>query len=275
MQIFRIKKSLQSRKKVRQSVGHVSDYWRGRIDEVKLAPDNAYIKRVPKAGMVEDYYLTMHNGIKICGNGYYGSGMLNLLIENQGVHEPQEERAFNDILKYIASDCTMLELGSYWSFYSLTLLNHHPSAHCYLVEPSLRNLIAGKINFELNGRDGHFSQLSIGDTVTESQTTVDTFCDKHDIKLLDILHADIQGFELKMLHGASHMLRSGRIHYIFISTHSQELHYACCEELEKNGYTILASADLDETFSWDGLIVAKLASIKHPPSLTISHKGRS
>ena len=31
------------------------------------------------------------NGVKVYANSYYGSGMLNLLIKNKGVHEPQEE----------------------------------------------------------------------------------------------------------------------------------------------------------------------------------------
>ena len=54
-------------------------------------PDNQFIPRVPDAGKLEGGQVVMHNGIKVGGMGYYGAGILNMLIENRGVHEPQEE----------------------------------------------------------------------------------------------------------------------------------------------------------------------------------------
>ena len=102
--------------------------------------------------------------------------------------------------------------------------------------------------------------------------TVDSFCHDQDIKHLDILHADIQGFELDMLMGAKEMLSQKKIDYIFISTHSNELHEQCLEILGHNQYAILASANLDETYSYDGLIVAKKESLQVPSQIVISKR---
>lgn len=161
-----------------------------------------------------------------------------MLIENTGVHEPQEERAFEEIIRLVPEDCVMLELGAYWGFYSLSLLLQCPQAKCYLVEPDTQNLLSGKINFGLNGREGHFTQAYVDENPKEKPQTisVDTFCQKHQIQHLNILHSDIQGFELAMLRGAASFLKEGRVDYLFISTHSAELHRDCMLKLRELGY---------------------------------------
>ena len=75
-----------------------------------------------------------------------------------------------------------------------------------------------------------------------------------------------------MLEGASNFLRAGKADFVFISTHSQEMHRNCKEKLESFGYIILADADMKETFSYDGLIIAKHHVIENPQSLEISRK---
>ena len=85
---------------------------RKRIDDVISSPDNAaQFQSVSEAGKLQGYFITMHNGVRVCANGYYGRGIPNMLIENKGVHEPQEERAFEAIIEHLRDDCTMLELG--------------------------------------------------------------------------------------------------------------------------------------------------------------------
>lgn len=258
----------------RYAVGRVDGEWRRRIDEVISSPDNAAIPRVPDAGKLQGHVLTMHNGVRVCANGYYGNGILNMLIENKGVHEPQEERAFEAIIAHLKEDCTMLELGAYWAFYSLTLLQQRPKARCFLVEPDPANLQSGEENFRLNGRTGCFVQAGVDRTpqIKPPTVSVDAFCSDHGIDHLDILHSDIQGFELLMLEGASRMLSSGNVDYVFISTHSNSLHADCIKTLKSTGYIILADADLNETFSCDGLIVAKHKDIQKPEGLEISRK---
>lgn len=251
-----------SPKLARNSIGKVDDHWRKRIDTVLSSPDNAHIKRVADAGKLSGFHLTMHNGVKVCAHGYYGKGMLNMLVENKGVHEPQEERIFAEIIDRLPGNSRMLELGAYWAFYSLSLLQRHPRARCYLVEPDPANLMIGKINFRLNRRRGTFVRAMVGAAPQRKPPTisVDTFCEIRQISHLEILHADIQGQELAMLHGADRMLSGKQIDCIFISTHSNRLHGDCIEHFRSKGYDIVAEAGLDGTYSLDGLIVAKVPS---------------
>ena len=149
---------------IRAAIGDVSSDWRIRIDDVKACPDNAFIVRCEKAGEVSGSYILMHNGIRVLALGYYGTGILNLLIENRGVHEPQEEYAFQQLL---GSDClpeepVMLELGAYWGFYSLWLKQNRPKARCIMIEPMLANLESGRANFAANGKEGEFIHAFAG-----------------------------------------------------------------------------------------------------------------
>jgi hypothetical protein len=266
---------LTSSRTARNAVGKVDSEWRKRIDDVISSPDNAAILRAPDAGKLQGYVITMHNGVRVCANGYYGSGILNMLIENKGVHEPQEERAFEAIIEHLQDDCTMLELGAYWGFYSLSLLQQRPKARCFLVEPDKANLLSGELNFRLNGRKGVFVQAGVDrpPQIGPRTISVDSFCRDHGIEHLDILHADIQGYELLMLEGACRMLSSGKVDFVFISTHSNSLHADCIKSLESAGYVVLAEADLNETFSYDGLIVAKHRGIDQPKEIKISRKS--
>jgi hypothetical protein len=271
---YRIRFLLKSSRRTRDAIGQVDDYWRPRIEDVRSAPDNQLIPRNKDAGVVKNYYVTMHNGVKVCANGYYGSGMLNLLIENKGVHEPQEELIFETIIRSLPEHCTMLELGAYWGFYSLSLLQLRPKADCFLVEPSLQNLISGQINFQLNGRKGHFTRAGIADkTQGNAVISVDAFCQKKQIQHLDILHSDIQGYELAMLSGAESMLSEKKIDYLFISTHSDELHRDCIAKLKDRQYRIVESVNLKETYSHDGLIVAIQPDLPFPGDIKVSKKN--
>ena len=275
---------LRSRKdadpeKARRSIGRVSPKWRGKIDNVLASPDNAHIPRVPGAGQLRDGLVTMHNGIRVSALGYYGAGVLNMLVENRGVHEPQEERAFGDVLRCLPPHGTMLELGAYWGFYSLWFAQTVAESRCYLVEPSFAALRSGKENFRRVGREAHFEQAYIGacDGFApdgKPVVNVDGFCRRNRIEQVTILHADIQSSEADMLAGAREMLTNKRVDYVFISTHSNALHRACIDALVAYEYVILASADLDESYSVDGIIVAKAGHIAQPQTLTISHKPR-
>ena len=75
-----------------------------------------------------------------------------------------------------------------------------------------------------------------------------------------------------MLKGAKNMLSKHCIDYLFISTHSMELHTKCKEELSQYNYKILADADLEETYSWDGVLVFKSPEVSFSRSINISKK---
>jgi hypothetical protein len=254
-------------------------YWRQRIDDVIACPDNQYIDRVADAGKLIDDQVVMHNGIRVVGLGYYGAGILKMLVENRGVHEPQEERAFGLVLPHLAPGSTMLELGAYWAYYSLWFATTVKDAQCFLVEPMSENLRSGERNFEINGAQGIFTQAFVGssdrtDREGRKFVAVDPFCERNGIEHLAILHADIQGGEVDMLAGAKMLLRRKAVDWIFISTHSNKLHYECVEILKSYGYLVMASADLDETYSTDGLLVAKADAALEPAAIEISNKRR-
>ena len=275
---WKSRKFVNSRRALR-SLGNVDAHWRERIDDALACPDNASIPRVPEAGQLVDGVLTMHNGIQVGGLGYYGAGIMNMLIDNCGVHEPQEERAFGEVLKQVPPGSVMLELGAYWAFYSLWFAQEITDADCYLLEPHPTNIRSGQINFQLNQRTATFNQAYVGavDSAAEDGidvVTVDSHCQHRGIDRLAVLHSDIQGAEADMLRGAGRMLAAGDIDFLFISTHSNELHAECIRILQSHGYSILASADLEQTYSVDGLIVARGPRVFLPAELAISKKPR-
>jgi hypothetical protein len=235
---------------------------------------------VADAGKLENGLITMHNGIRVSAMGYYGSGFLNMLVQNHGVHEPQEERAFGDIVKHLPPRAVMLELGSYWGFYSLWFATSVADARCFLVEPNSANLLSGKINFRRAGFRASFDRAYVGrrDGKAADGTptvSVDSYCRRKGLDHLAVLHADIQGAECEMLQGARFMLANRKIDYLFISTHDNNLHYECIELLKASGYVILASEDCDETYSDDGVLVAKSGSVELPKEICINTKRKA
>ena len=239
----------------------MTEFWRKRTDVIKLCPDNQKIKIVDHAGKIYRHYQLMHNGLRIRLGSYYDYGNTMLLQETNGVHEPQEEFAFQEILKAIPEGGVMMELGSFWAFYSMWFASVVKNARCVMIEPDPHKINFGKLNFKLNNLKGVFDLgfISDHDQLKTSIPTysVDYLVKKHSIEFLDVLHSDIQGYELKMLHGASTVLKNKKIGLLFISTHSNPLHSDCEQFLKKIGYTIICSANLTETYSWDGLIVAQ------------------
>jgi hypothetical protein len=252
----------------------VSPYWRARIDRVRKSSDNNKINHVTDAGKIFPTYQLMHNGIRITLGSYYDYGNTHLLQANKGVHEPQEEYIFQTILPFIGEGGTMMELGSYWAFYSLWFASEVKNARCIMIEPDPHKMNFGKLNFKLNNYQGEF-RLGFIDGQTDEQPNIPTYHIDHLMKefkvdFLDVLHSDIQGYELKMLKGAHSALNNKKIGYVFISTHSNELHRQCIDELKGHGYVVIADADLDETYATDGVIVAKLPEQSGPDSVIIS-----
>jgi hypothetical protein len=236
------------------------DYW-GRCREVCADPNNRYIPRVKNAGMIISGSLIMHNGLKVnmgeCS--YYGEFANIVLTTNKGVHEPQEERMFMEVLKYIPDDATIIELGSYWAFYSMWFAKKIKNAHCFMIEPEEKYLNCGKENFKLNSLTGTFIQGKIGN----GGIKIDDFIREHKIDNAHIIHSDIQGAELDMLLSCEESIAKNKIWYFFISTHNQKIHYDCMDFLKKRDFVILASADFDYgSYCCDGVLVARFKGIK-------------
>ena len=232
----------------------------GRFREIVSDPLNLLIERHPLAGVVEDGWVTLHNGNKapIEGEFSYYNKFSDILAINRGVHEPLEEFVFQAVLKVLPSKPTMLELGSYWAHYSMWLARQRPSAKIIMVEPETTNINAGKLNFQANGFQGEFLQAFVGN----GHFVVDDFFDKAELSKIEILHADIQGYEIEMLHGAKNSLSSTKIDYVFVSTHSQQLHVDTVRTLTDHNYRIEAESDFDNcTTSYDGLVFASSPNV--------------
>ena len=229
-----------------------------RCIDIMSDPNNLFIKRCEKAGTIDNECVVLHNGIKVLKNCYYDD-FSKIFILNKGCHEPAEERMFELILKDIPENGTMIELGSYWAFYTIWFNKVIKNAKNYCIEPSLTNLNIGKQNCLLNDINNvDFTQGIIGKSQDgyTSINLLDFICTKN-IEYIDILHSDIQGAEFEMLQDITELLITNKIKYIFISTHSDEIHYKCIELLKQNNYRIITSADFEtETFCYDGIIVA-------------------
>lgn len=234
-----------------------------RFREIVSDPVNLLICRHPLAGAVTNGLVTLHNGLQVPVSGehaYYGR-FSDILIINRGVHEPLEEYAFQQIANGLPEKPVMLELGAYWGHYSMWLRSMRPRGRSILVEPDSDNLAAGRANFARNGFDATF----INDFVGVGHFSVDSFMDASDLEAIAVLHADIQGFELEMLRGAERTLKAGKMDYLFISTHSQDLHDKCLGQLANCGYrTILESGYARHTTSLDGLIVSSRDGLPNP-----------
>jgi hypothetical protein len=227
----------------------------GRFREIVSDPVNLLIERVPLAGFVEGDLVHLHNGNRVyrSGDNAYYEGFSDILVINRGVHEPVEEFAFQECLKVLPPYPTMLELVAYWAHYSMWLKLKRPNATVTMVEPDERNLRTGVVNFKLNNYQGEFTRAFVG----KGHFEVDAFLENRNWSRLDVLHADIQGFEVEMLDGASRSLAQNMIDYLFVSTHSQDLHYAVVDKLKALNYRIEISSDFDfETTSFDGLVFA-------------------
>lgn len=232
------------------------DFW-GRCREVCADPNNQYITRTKDAGKIINGNLIMHNGLKVKMGEFTYEGVV--LTENKGAHEPQEERVFREVLRYVPRNATMIELGSYWAYYSMWFKKEIKDANCYLIEPDEKKLNCGKENFKLNDMEGTFIKGKIG----KDNIKIDDFIKEKRIDVVHILHSDIQGAELDMLHSCKQSILKNKIWYFFISTHSQKLHYDCLSFLIGHGFVIIASADFGfGTYCYDGILVAKSSKIK-------------
>jgi hypothetical protein len=227
----------------------------GRFREIVSDPLNLFVRRSANAGFTDGSLVYLHNGLRVPISGtysYYGD-FSDILVINRGVHEPLEEFIFQEVLKFMPRAPVMLELGAYWGHYSMWLKNCRPDAEVHLVEPDPDNLQVGIENFELNGLSGHFIEAFVGN----GKFAVDAYLRELSIPKLDILHTDIQGYEVEMLQACTESLSKCRIDFVFLSTHSQQLHRDCVALLTASNYRVEVEADFENgTTSYDGFILA-------------------
>ena len=238
--------------------------------------------RIPKVDRAGEVVLIdgqqvqiMHNGIRVVGGGYYGEWMTDIIRQLKGHHEPQEELVFHEVLKHVSPRATMLELGGFWSYYSLWFLSSHADQRkAIVVEPDPNHLSIGRANAVLNNRHIAFVQASVGkrpvqvqNFKTESagdvqipQITVPLCLRQHAISLLDVLHCDTQGAETDIIASCEALFKDRGVRFGIFSTHSHHIsgdpltHQRCLAMLKDFGGRILSEHDVHESFSGDGLI---------------------
>jgi len=231
----------------------IDPIWRSRIDETLSCNDNKYIYRIPGAGVVIDNCQIMHNGLKIVKDCYCGPSMTQLIKENKGVHEPQEEYIFQQILPLIRPGSVMVELGSYWAFYSMWFKIMVPDSRCYMMDEDMSYLDTGKVNFALNYLEGTFALGSVN-----RNTSIRHIMGQNSIARIGILHSDIQHAEVEMLKQGRDLLQF--VDYAFISTHSENGHNTVLDII-KEEMRLIANINHADTFSVDGLIVGQNKSL--------------
>ncbi len=236
-----------------------------RIEIAACCRDADSIPKVASAGSVEKgtdgtIVQTMHNGIKVLADTYYNQFNTEIVKRLRGHHEPQEEKAFHEVLKRIGDGGVMIELGAYWGYYSLWFHKTIAWAINYLIEPVADNLIVGQRNFQLNGFKGHFSRALIGKEENLKDDppiiTIDGFVQREALERIAILHADIQGHEYEMLLGATDSVQKRRFEFVFISSHGFRVHARCLGFLRKYGYRIICEHTPGESYAVDGFIAA-------------------
>tara|TARA_R110000744_G_scaffold62910_3_gene129653 strand:- start:755 stop:1609 length:855 start_codon:yes stop_codon:yes gene_type:complete len=263
------------------------------FDRVMQCNDTEYIPKVSNAGDViesgDEKHQVMHNGVLIHEGCYHQSWVTEIITALKGHHEPQEEKLFYEILKYVPKNGTMIELGSFWAYYSLWFNKEISDAKNIMVEPNPFKADIGRNNFKLNEFDGEFLNAYVADSYEEKSTytdevgnydipkvSVDWLLEHYSIDKLDILHADIQNNEMQLLNGSTDSLAKSKIDFIFLATHNTYVHEEIRNVLQYHDYHIVEEYYPHESFFDDGLVLACSSDVIlniDTSKLKISKKG--
>ena len=270
--------------------------------------DSDSIPKVKDAGKFisvdEKEVQIMHNGLKVLAGGYHGDWMSDIIRSLRGHHEPQEEKLFHSLLRFVRGNSIFVELGAFWAYYSNWYMSAIPGSTAYCIEPDVNSLSVGKSNTDLNGNKAIFINASVGKEFIESsefvqesdKKTISIPCFNMDAILnrlsgspIEVLHMDIQGAEYPFLTSLSSAVKNANIRFIMVSTHHWEIsgakttHQDCINAILNLGGYVLAEYSVEESFSGDGLIIAsffesdriiKLPDITRNKALDSLFRGR-
>ncbi len=249
-----------------------------RVELAASCRDCDHLPRVRDAGMFTPgprYPVqVMHNGLKVVAGAYCGGWQAEAIRRLRGVHEPQEEKVFAEVLKHCKPFSTMVELGSWWAYYSMWF-KKVTGGQAVLVEPDPNNLDIGRRNFDINSMSGEFVHASAGESNDDARPffcegdgvtrNIPVICvDGLGLSEIEVLLMDIQGGELAALRGSYESFQNGRVRFVFVSTHavgvsgSHTTHVDCLTFIWGCGARIIAEHSPDESYSGDGLIVAAM-----------------
>ena len=237
----------------------------------------------------------MHNGVLIEEGCYYGPWMTEIIRALRGHHEPQEEVVFHEVLeRLVATEPTasMIELGSFWAYYSMWFHQRTQGNLIVALEPDPNYLEVGRRNFALNGMNATFLHGAVGDSpgqtvaFTAESTGESVEVVQYDLASLmretglhrvGLLMVDIQGFETSLIERAAELLSSGAIRFMIVSTHHHVIsgnaltHQRVLERLKGCGAHVIAEHTVGESYSGDGLIAVSFDERDRDMSVAISH----
>lgn len=242
-------------------------------DSLPRVPDAGKVVTEPSGRRVQ----TMHNGVRIVEGEYYGEWTTQIISDLRGVHEPQEEVVFHSVLDRLPPNATMVEIGAYWSYYTLWFLSQSPSTRRGIaVEPDSQNLRVGQINATLNDLQIEYIQAFISENdipkarfrgensgaLRVDGLSITTIFKRANIQRADIILCDAQGGEIALLQGLGDLVRASRVGVVVLSTHSHHItgdpltHQRALNLVVALGGKVRIEHDVQESFSGDGLIVA-------------------
>lgn len=274
---------------------------RRRIELTVSCRDADLIPKVRDAGevRVEEGVAVqiMHEGSRIVAGCYYGPWMTEVIRRLRGHHEPQEELVVHHVIERLRGDhrrrpVTIMELGAFWSYYSIWAMRAVPQAHAVLVEPDPANFEVGRVNLALNGLPGRMINAAVGGEhgtrarlVCESDgverevpvVTVAGVMEDEGLETIDLLVVDVQGLETDVLARVVDLLSGGAIRFVVVSTHHHSIsgdpmtHQRCLGLLEQAGAHIIAEHTVGESFSGDGLVAASFREADSDLIVPVSH----
>ena len=237
----------------------------------------------------------MHNGALIAEGCYYGPWMTEIIRSLRGHHEPQEEVVFHEVLERLVSTdpaASMIELGSFWAYYSMWFHQRTQGNRIVALEPDPSYLEVGRRNFALNEMNATFLHGAIGDSpgqktafTTEStgesvevvQYDLASLMEETGLDRVGLLMVDIQGFETVLIDRAAELFSSGAVRFMIVSTHHHVIsgnaltHQRVLERLKGCGAHVIAEHTVGESYSGDGLIAVSFDERDRDMSVDVSH----
>ena len=131
---------------------------------------------------------------------------------------------------------------------NLSFLRHHLSLNCTLNVKLLDVAVSdseGVTRFSVDD-DPKNSKIADAGDITVRTTTLDRLISE--LPMPDLIEMDIEGAEYAALRGAEQLLRKASP-VIFLSTHGQDVHRACCDLLRSFGYKLhaIGPRSIDDT----------------------------
>jgi FkbM family methyltransferase len=224
--------------------------------------------------------------------------MTEIIRSLRGHHEPQEEVVFHRVIERLAASRrpqpVMVELGSFWAYYSLWFCRAIPGGRVIAMEPDPVYLEVGRRNFALNGLSEaatfvhgvlgaepgvplEFTAESTGTPVSVAQHDLRSLMELAGIDRVDLLLADVQGAEEVLLARAGGDLATGRVRFLIVSTHHHSIsgdpltHQRALSRLTGAGAHVIAEHSVPESFSGDGLIAVSFDERDRDLVVAVSH----